>query len=113
MKHKQHYALVTGGTSGIGYELVKILAQNGYNLVIVARHEADLIRVSNEIRQAHDVEVVTISKDLFDVENAFGLYNDVKTKNIDIEILINDAGQGEYGEFTETDIRRELDIINL
>ncbi len=113
MKNKQNYALVTGGTSGIGYELVKLLAQDGYNLVIVARHESDLIQVSNEIKQKHAVEVITISKDLFNPENAFELHNEIKTKNIQIEILINDAGQGQYGEFTDTDIRRELDIINL
>jgi len=113
MKNKQHFALVTGGTSGIGYELVKLLAKDGYNLIVVARTESDLIQLSNEIKQQHNVEVITIAKDLFDVENAFDLYNQVKTKNIGIEILINDAGQGQYGEFIDTDIRRELDIINL
>jgi short-subunit dehydrogenase len=113
MKEKNHYAVVTGGTSGIGYELVKLLASDGYNLVIVARSEADLIRVSNEIKQQYPIEVVTLAKDLFDVENAFALHNEVVTKNIDVEILINDAGQGQYGEFIETDIRRELDIITL
>lgn len=113
MKRKENYALVTGGTSGIGYELVKLLAADGYNLVIVARHENDLIRVSNEIKENHDVEVVLIAKDLFNPENAYELYNQIKTKNILVEILINDAGQGVYGEFKDTDLRRELDIINL
>ncbi len=113
MKANNHYAVVTGGTSGIGYELVKLLARDGYNLVIVARHEADLIHVANEIKQQYSVEVVIIAKDLFDVNNAFEIHNEVSTKNIDVEILINDAGQGQYGEFVETDIRRELDIITL
>ena len=113
MKRKENYALVTGGTSGIGYELVKLLAADGYNLVIVARHEGDLIRVANEIKETHDVDVVLIAKDLFDPENAFELYNQVKTKNIRVEVLINDAGQGLYGEFKDTDLRRELDIIHL
>jgi len=113
MKNKQHYALVTGGTSGIGYELVKLLAKDGYNLVVVARTEADLLQLSNEVKQQYGVDVITIAKDLFNIDNAFELHNEVKTKNIEIEILINDAGQGQYGEFTDTDIRRELDIINL
>jgi len=113
MKRKENYALVTGGTSGIGYELVKLLAADGYNLIIVARHENDLIRVANEIKDNHDVDVILIAKDLFDTENAFDLYNQVKTKNILVEILINDAGQGVYGEFIDTDLRRELDIIHL
>ena len=113
MKRKENYALVTGGTSGIGYDYVKLLAADGYNIIVVARHENDLIRVSNEIKETHDVDVVLIAKDLFNPENAFELYNQVKTKKLVVEILINDAGQGLYGEFKDTDLRRELDIINL
>ncbi len=113
MKRKENYALVTGGTSGIGYELVQLLAADGYNLVIVARHENDLVKVANEIKEKYDVDVVLIAKDLFDPENAFEVYNQVKTKNIIVEILINDAGQGVYGEFKDTDLRRELNIVQL
>jgi short-subunit dehydrogenase len=110
---KQQFALVTGGTSGIGYELVKLLAKDGYNLVVVARTESDLQRVKNEISQKHGVEVQIIAKDLFDRENAFALYNEVVSKNIQIDILVNDAGHGAYGEFIDTDIRKELSIIDL
>ena len=113
MKEQKNYELVTGGTSGIGYELLKLLAADGYNLIIVARHENDLIRVANEIKENFSVDVVSIAKDLFDPENAFELHNQVKTKNLRVDILINDAGQGVYGEFKDTDLRRELDIINL
>ena len=113
MKEQKNYELVTGGTSGIGYELLKLLAADGYNLIIVARHENDLIRVANEIKENFPVDVVSIAKDLFDPENAFELHNQVKTKNLRVDILINDAGQGVYGEFKDTDLRRELDIINL
>jgi short-subunit dehydrogenase len=113
MKNQQNYALVTGGTSGIGYELAKLLAKDGFNLVIVARDEGELLRVSDEIKQQHGVDVITIAKDLFNVENSFELHNELKTRGLQIQILINDAGQGQYGEFVDTDIRRELDIINL
>lgn len=113
MKNDQHFALVTGGTSGIGYELVKLLAQDGYSLVIVARNENDLSHVAEEMKQRHAIEVVTIAKDLFDPENAFELYNEVRARGIEIDILINNAGQGQYGEFVDTDIRKELDIVNL
>lgn len=113
MKNNQHYALVTGGTKGIGYELAKLLAEDGYNLVIVARTSSDLDEVAQEIKQRYTVDVITISKDLFNPEHAFELYNEVRERNIDIDILINDAGQGQYGEFIDTDIRKELNIINL
>jgi len=112
-KTNQQFALVTGGTSGIGYELVKLLANDGYNIVIVARTESDLQRVSNEISQKYGVTVRSIAKDLFDRENAFALYNELVTENIQIDILINDAGHGAYGEFIDTDIRKELSIIDL
>jgi short-subunit dehydrogenase len=107
------YALVTGGTSGIGYELAKLLARDGYNLVIVARSENDLQRVSAELHGQHGVDVITISKDLFERDNAFEIYQELKARNIQIEILINDAGQGQYGEFVDTDIWKELKIIDL
>jgi uncharacterized protein len=110
---KQQFALVTGGTSGIGYELAKLLANDGYNLVIVARTESDLQRVSKEISQQYGVEVKTLAKDLFHRENAFAVYNELVSQNIQIDILVNDAGQGNYGEFIDTDIRKELAIIDL
>lgn len=113
MKDNNSYALVTGGTSGIGYELAKLLAKDGYNLILVARNQKDLDRVSKEIRQQFNVDILVKSKDLFVVENAFDLYNELKSENLNIEILINDAGQGQYGPFIETDVHRELDIINL
>jgi len=113
MNSSKGFALVTGGTSGIGYELAKLLAKDRYDLVIVARDETDLNRVADEFEEQYGVRVIIIAKDLFDTENAFALYNEVKEKNIDIDILINDAGQGQYGEFKDTDIRRELDIISL
>jgi short-subunit dehydrogenase len=112
-KTNQQFALVTGGTSGIGYELVKLLANDGYNIVIVARTENDLHRVSNEISQKYGVEVRIMAKDLFNRENAFALYNELVSQNIQIDILINDAGHGAYGEFIDTDIRKELSIIDL
>jgi short-subunit dehydrogenase len=92
---------------------VKLLAKDGYNLVIASRTESDLTRVADEIRDLHGVEVLTIAKDLFNVDNAFNLHEEIKAMGIDVEILINNAAQGQYGEFTDTDIRRELDIITL
>ena len=113
MKENQRYALVTGGTSGIGYELAKLLAKDGYDLILVSRNQQDLDRVSKELTQQFNVDVISKVKDLFDVDNAFDLFQELKADNLNIEILINNAGQGQYGEFIDTDIRRELDIINL
>jgi short-subunit dehydrogenase len=108
-----NYALVTGATSGIGYELAKLLAKDGFNLIIVARDQDELHKTSAELMEQYGVGVTPIAKDLFIPSSAFQLYEQVKARGIDVDILINDAGQGQYGKFIETDIERELDIIQL
>lgn len=113
MEYKNQYALITGATSGIGYELAHIFAQEGYNLVLVARTEDDLNTVANELRGLFGVEVLTLPKDLFQPFTAFEVYNEVKAAGITINVLVNDAGQGVYGKFIETDIYQQLDIIQL
>lgn len=112
MSTNQKYALITGATSGIGYELAKLFAKDQYNLVIVARNNDELEKTAAELKQS-GVEVITISKDLFKRESPFELYDEIKAKGIQIDVLVNDAGQGQYGLFSETDINRELDIIQL
>jgi short-subunit dehydrogenase len=113
MNLEEKYVLITGGTSGIGYELAKVFAQNGYNLVLVARDRAGLARVKAEIEDSSDVIVQTIVQDLFDFENAFKVYNELRQKEIKVGILVNNAGHGCYGEFVDTDIRKQLGIIHL
>src|SRR5579875_3368848 len=114
MEQNGKYALITGASSGIGYELAKLFAQDGYNLVIVSRNEnGDLDKVASELKNQYGIQVEALSKDLFEREEAFSVYDEVKAKGIQIDVLVNDAGQGQYGLFTDTDIRRELDIIQL
>ena len=114
MAQNGKYALITGATSGIGYELAKLFAQDGYNLVIVSRGESgDLEKTASELKSQYGVQVETLAKDLFKREEAFSVYDEVKRKGIEIDVLVNDAGQGQYGLFTDTDINRELDIVQL
>ncbi|MGN6616120.1 MAG: SDR family NAD(P)-dependent oxidoreductase [Ilyomonas sp.] len=113
MNNTTKYALITGATSGIGYELAKLFAKDGYNLVIVARNRDELIKTASELKQQHNIKVETLSKDLFDRKAAFEVYDEVINKGIHIDVLVNDAGQGEYGLFVETDINRQLDIVQL
>lgn len=113
MSKEKKNALITGATSGIGYELTKLFAENGFNLFIVARSEDELKQTAEEFRQQFSVNVETIALDLFDPENAFKIYDQLQSQGIKIDVLVNNAGQGEYGEFVETDINREIDIIQL
>jgi len=108
MERKNQYALITGATSGIGYELAKLFAQNGYDLVIVSRNHDELKEF-----KSFGINVITIAKNLFLQEDAYSLYSELQLHGISPEILVNDAGQGVYGKFQDTDIHREVDIVNL
>jgi uncharacterized protein len=113
MEKKNQYALVTGATSGIGYELAKLLAADGYDLILVSRTKADLDKVAGEMKNAHGIDVRVIAKDLFYPGNAMELTDEVRDLGVTVNILVNDAGQGQYGPFIATDINRQLDIVHL
>ena len=110
MKNNGKHVLLTGGTSGIGHELAKLFAKDGYNITIVARTESDLVRVADELRGLGAPQVRTISKDLMDPRGPFEVCEMVTEP---VDILVNDAGQGAWGEFLDIDIQRELSIIRL
>jgi short-subunit dehydrogenase len=112
-KYQGQTALVTGATSGIGLELAHCCAQDGYNLIIVARTQEDLDSTAEELSEEYGVSVHTIAADLMDPREAFRVCEEVQQIGIRVDVLINDAGQGVYGAFTGTDIERELDIIQL
>ena len=110
---KGQYALVTGATSGMGYELAKLLAQDGYNLVVVARSEENLKKVAEELRQRYNVTVQLIAKDLFGERAGTELYEEVKRLGIEVEVLINNAGQGRFGLFLDLDLEDQLSLVHL
>ncbi|MCX2485941.1 SDR family NAD(P)-dependent oxidoreductase [Pedobacter sp. MR2016-24] len=112
MSNTKKYALITGATSGIGYELAKLFAKDQYNLVIVSRDQQALDNRAKEF-SAYGIEVTTLSKNLFNRDETRSIYQEVKNLGIEIDVLVNDAGQGIYGKFQDTDISRELDIIEL
>ncbi|MDB5125775.1 SDR family oxidoreductase [Mucilaginibacter sp.] len=106
------YALITGATSGIGLELAKLFAKDHYNLIIVSRNQQELDKTAYELQQ-NGIDVIAMAKDLFNRDEAFSLCEEVKRTGIHIDVLVNDAGQGVYGEFKDNDIDRELKIIDL
>lgn len=111
--NRNKYAVITGASSGIGYELAKLFAQDSYNLILVARSEERLQQVTDQLKQQFAIEVTPIAKDLFKPGAAEEVYAQVKGMNIPVDVLVNDAGQGEWGPFIETPLERDIDIIRL
>lgn len=112
MNQGKGYALITGATSGIGLELAKLFAADKYDLVIIARSELELDQAAATLK-TEGISVITMSKDLFDRDAPSEIFETLKAKGIHIDILVNDAGQGVYGEFIHNELDRELDIIQL
>ncbi len=112
MTQNKNYALITGATDGIGYELAKLFAKDHYNLIIVARDKAELEQKADEFRQ-HGIDVITIAKDLFKREQTLEVCEEIKSRGVQVDVLVNNAGQGAYGLFKDNELDRELDIIEL
>ena len=100
-------ALITGASSGIGREIAYYLASLNYDLILVARREDRLIEIKDNVK----TNVRIIPLDLAKEENVFKLYDLTKDENIDM--LVNNAGFGLFGFTSETDLTRELEMINL
>ena len=100
-------ALITGASSGIGADMARVLSSQGHDLILVARDKKKLEKLKEELK----TDVKIISLDLSSTFNCMKLYNKVKKENIDI--LINNAGFGIFGEFVDTNLEKELDMIDL
>lgn len=100
-------ALITGASSGMGKDMAKILAQKGYDLILVARNKKALEKIKKEV----DVQTDIYAMDLTSSYNCMKLYNKIKEE--EIEIVINNAGFGLCGKFEETNLDKELDMIDL
>ncbi|CRK82210.1 SDR family NAD(P)-dependent oxidoreductase [Neobacillus massiliamazoniensis] len=103
-------ALITGASSGLGYEFVKLFAKDGYNLVLVARNGKQL----EEIKQSFkNIEVTVILKDLSVLGSPKEVFEEVEKQGINIDVLVNNAGFGLMGGFDELDIQKQVNMIQL
>ena len=101
------YALVTGASSGIGRDIAVILSTKGYDIILTGRSEENLKETASYLKTNYKI----IVSDLSVPENCIKLYNEVK--DLDVEILVNNAGYGIFGKFDEIDINKQIDMINL
>lgn len=106
-------ALITGASSGIGKELASIHAKQGGNLILVARRGKVLDEIKMNLEAQHNITVTTIVKDLSKAGSARELYEEVKSKNIQVDYLINNAGFGLRGLFHELPLDRQQQMMQL
>jgi uncharacterized protein len=106
-------ALITGASFGIGLELARIFAREGYNLVLAARSADKLRRLASELEKAHSTRSLILAADLTEPGAAAYVLDQTKRADIQIEVLVNNAGFGQYGLFVENDLEECLRQIQL
>jgi short-subunit dehydrogenase len=106
-------AVITGASSGIGEEFARQLASRGYDLVLVARRLERLKTLAGKLREVHQVECAAVEADLSFPGDRDRLCDALEGDKSRMEILVNNAGFGTHGFFHETDLQRELEMINV
>ncbi len=107
------FTLVTGASTGIGRELALIAAAKGRSIVLVARSEAKLSELARWIREVHLARAEVVALDLSDPEAPDALFQELTRRNVDVEVLINNAGFGSLGRVHETPLDRQLEMLRL
>jgi short-subunit dehydrogenase len=107
------WALVTGASAGIGVALARELAAGGANLVLTARRKDRLDELSASLRSRHKVKTEVFVADLAEAGAPEKIFAFTKEKGLDIDLLINNAGFGQFGEFPSVEIQRLLDMVQV
>ena len=112
MNGAKKWVLITGGSSGIGYELAKIFAANHYSLVLVARDKTQLQKVADELTTS-DATIKIIAKDLSQKNSPAEIFSALEREKIFISVLVNNAGFGRQKFFAETSLPEDLEMIEV
>jgi short-subunit dehydrogenase len=106
-------ALVTGASSGIGKELAKVFAANGFDLVVVARRRAPLDALAAELASTHGARVTVLPEDLLDPLAPKRIHSALARRGIAVEVLVNNAGVVVVEDFVKNSVDVQLDLIRL
>jgi len=107
------YTLITGASSGIGYELATLFAKNGHDLILVARQADKLKNIASHIQKQYGITPYTIPTDLSNTSNIDRLYQKLRQQNMQVDYLINNAGFYVKGAFIQNSWKKEKDLILL
>jgi short-subunit dehydrogenase len=105
--------LITGASGGIGYELAKLFANDHYNLVLVARTEAKLSKLAEELRRQFEIAARPLVCDLTDPLGPQRIFDELQKERIAIDILVNNAAYGKFGEFAQLPLEDAIAQIQL
>lgn len=106
-------ALITGASSGIGLELARLFARDGYNLVVVARNRPGLESLAKALQSEYQVQVTVIVQDLADPSAAYAIADQLARQSIEIDVLVNNAGAQVYGEFAAAGLAQLLAMMQV
>jgi uncharacterized protein len=106
-------SLITGASSGIGEVFARRLAARGRNVLLVARSEEKLITLCNELGRSNSIRAQYVALDLSLPESPARLFEEAEKRGLSIDLLVNNAGFGSFGDFSKADLARELNMIDL
>ena len=110
---KKEWVLVTGAASGIGAELCRLFARRGSSIVLVDRNQEGLDKTSAELAGKFGTETMSLVYDLSLQESPEDIYRDLQDAEVEIDVLVNNAGFGTFGNFWETDLERDKSLVNV
>lgn len=110
---KRPVALITGASAGIGLELARVFARNDYDLLLIARRRDALEAEAGRLEGKYGISAKVLPADLSKLDAPATILDFASNENLDVEVLVNNAGIGLGGEFAETDIQRQLEVIQI
>ncbi len=106
-------ALITGASGGIGYELAGVFAREGWNLILVARGLSKMKVLAEKLTKSYGISVSVIGKDLSLAAAPRELFQETQLKGLQVDALVNNAGFGSYGLFSQSDLTTSTDMLEL
>ena len=110
---KRKTALVTGASGGLGLEFARLLAKKKYDLVLVARNEGRLNGIKSDLEREHGITAWACPCDLSRVDAALGVFQFTQAHDLEISVLINNAGFGDSGDFAQCDWQKQYEMVQV
>lgn len=105
--------LITGASGGLGYEFAQIFAREGYDLLVVARSEGKLYKLKKELEEQFGIHVNVFACDLSKADAALEVYEYTLSEHMQIDVLVNNAGFGDFGNFWSVDMQKQFELLQV